>query len=272
MTTLARWRAAQDGVGQAERKRRPFLATECDDLPQAEKWRNQVISEVARKVAQIQNAGLGEFRIRDLNDEINKLLREKGHWEARIRDLGGPDHSAGGPRLFGTDGQEVPGNRGYMYFGAAKELPGVRELFAQEPAAPPRRTRADLMRHVDADYYGYRDDDDGVLVPLEREVEREAVEKLIKDYKKKKLKEKNAIEEEATEEKVDTNATDSAGDVCDEDIKTWEMEENEGCEERAEVLRYMAHVPNIPSQQQVAEALLERKKRELLQQILGEDS
>ena len=38
-------------------------------------------------------AGLGEFRIRDLNDEINKLLREKRHWEERILELGGPDHN-----------------------------------------------------------------------------------------------------------------------------------------------------------------------------------
>ena len=37
-------------------------------------------------------AGLGEFRIRDMNDEINKLLREKGHWEVRIKELGGPDY------------------------------------------------------------------------------------------------------------------------------------------------------------------------------------
>lgn len=36
-------------------------------------------------------AGLGEFKIRDLNDEINKLLREKGQWEVRIKQLGGPD-------------------------------------------------------------------------------------------------------------------------------------------------------------------------------------
>ena len=42
-------------------------------------------------MSQIQNAGLDEFRIRNLNDEINTLLREKGHWEARIRELGGPD-------------------------------------------------------------------------------------------------------------------------------------------------------------------------------------
>ena len=38
-------------------------------------------------------AGLGEFRIRDLNDEINKLLREKRHWEDRILELGGPDYN-----------------------------------------------------------------------------------------------------------------------------------------------------------------------------------
>lgn len=37
-------------------------------------------------------AGLGEFRIRDLNDEINKLLREKRHWEDRIKELEGPDY------------------------------------------------------------------------------------------------------------------------------------------------------------------------------------
>jgi len=37
-------------------------------------------------------AGLGEFKIRDLNDEINKLLREKGHWQDQIKELGGPDY------------------------------------------------------------------------------------------------------------------------------------------------------------------------------------
>lgn len=37
-------------------------------------------------------AGLGEFRIRDLNDHINKLLREKQHWQDRIKELGGADY------------------------------------------------------------------------------------------------------------------------------------------------------------------------------------
>jgi hypothetical protein len=44
------------------------------------------------QVGEIQNPGLGEFKIRDLNDEINKLIREKAHWEKRIIELGGPNY------------------------------------------------------------------------------------------------------------------------------------------------------------------------------------
>lgn len=34
---------------------------------------------------------LGEQRIRDINDEINRMLKEKSQWEKRIIELGGPD-------------------------------------------------------------------------------------------------------------------------------------------------------------------------------------
>ena len=52
---------------------------------------------LVRQVGEIQNPGLGEFKIRDLNDQINKLIREKGHWEKRIVDLGGPNYFVRGP-------------------------------------------------------------------------------------------------------------------------------------------------------------------------------
>ena len=142
------------------------------------------------------SAGLGEFRIRDLNDEINKLLREKRHWEERIVELGGTDYIVSsnheedgrewggeggrerveimcekggrlhliiadvsqktGPKMLDHEGKSLPGNRGYKweavfvgvdnlqfhlslslslslsrYFGAARDLPGVRDLFEQ---------------------------------------------------------------------------------------------------------------------------------------------
>ena len=73
-------------------------------------------------------AGLGEHRTRDLNDEINKLMREKTYWERQIKALGGVDYSTSRSRI-GDGGKELPGGHGYRYFGAAKDLPGVRELF-----------------------------------------------------------------------------------------------------------------------------------------------
>ena len=36
----------------------------------------------------------------------------------------------------------------------------------------PRKTRGELTKFVDADYYGYRDEDDGIIVPLEQEEEK----------------------------------------------------------------------------------------------------
>lgn len=33
------------------------------------------------------------------------------------------------------------------------------------------------MKDIDADYYGYRDEDDGIVVPLEREVEKRVMDK-----------------------------------------------------------------------------------------------
>ncbi|KAF4792516.1 Pre-mRNA-splicing factor ISY1 like protein [Turdus rufiventris] len=182
MTALARFRQARLEEGKVK-ERRPFLAAECSELPKAEKWRRQIIGEISKKVAQIQNAGLGEFRIRDLNDDINKLLREKGHWEYRIRELGGPDYARIGPKMLDHEGKEIPGNGGYKYFGAAKDLPGVRELFEKEPLPPLRNTRAELMKDIDADYYGYRDEDDGILEALEQEYEKKVLAEAVGKWK-----------------------------------------------------------------------------------------
>lgn len=106
---------------------------------------------------------------------------------------------------------EAQRGQGYKYFGAAKNLPGVKELFENQgprtvrgPTAssrglsraharprriPPalssrlrtcvffpsrsfqvRRTRHQMNKAIDADYYGFRDEEDGVLEKVERVV------------------------------------------------------------------------------------------------------
>ena len=57
-------------------------------------------------------------------------------------------------------------------------------LFYIIAPAPPRKTRGELYKDVDADYYGYRDEDDGVLVPLEQEIEKEGMSTAISGKEK----------------------------------------------------------------------------------------
>ncbi|CAG8531024.1 998_t:CDS:2, partial [Ambispora leptoticha] len=162
--------------------------------------------------------GLSDYQIRDLNDEINKLMREKGHWEDQIKKLGGPDYRRIGPKMMDYEGKEVPGNRGYKYFGRAKDLPGVRELFEQEAPEPPKRTRFDLYKNVDADYYGYRDEEDGTLIEYEQEQEK-------------------------LEIPMDVDESDE---------------------------KYVSHVA-VPSQKEVEEYLVRRRKRQILDRYVSED-
>ncbi|EGD72556.1 hypothetical protein PTSG_00580 [Salpingoeca rosetta] len=228
--------------------------SQVSTVPEAEKMRNQVMRDVSKKIASIQNAGLGEYRIRDLNDEINKLLRTKRYWENRIKEMGGPDYLTSSARIVDSEGVELPGQRGYKYFGAAKDLPGVRELFAEQPAVQPRRKRGELHKFVDADYYGYRDEEDGVLLALEEEAEEQsrqaAVEKWQQEMKEKKerLAAKQKLELYASEE--DKEAALLAPAVAAEVAAMHEEEEE------AE--------PAIPSTQEIEQMILQRRKEMLL--------
>ena len=119
---------------------------------------------------------LGEHKIRELNDEINVLMKRKHYWEIRIRELGGGDLLQTRTRqVLDIEGWEIPGVPGYRYYGAAKDLPGVRELFAERKDEPVlrKRNRVDLYKNITPDYYGFRDDDDGLLVPKEAQREKE---------------------------------------------------------------------------------------------------
>ena len=69
------------------------------------------------------------------------------------------------------------------YFGRARELPGVKEMF--EAASKPREDKplnshSDLRKNVDASYYGYNlDEEDGTLLAYESAKEKEAFQNLL---------------------------------------------------------------------------------------------
>ena len=72
----------------------------------------------------------------------------------------------------------------FRYFGRARELPGVKELFEAATQKPredkPLDSRADMRKQVDASYYGYNlDEEDGTLLAYEAEKEKEAFQNLL---------------------------------------------------------------------------------------------
>ncbi|KAM1051841.1 hypothetical protein ACFX19_033920 [Malus domestica] len=101
---LNRFIALKAEENKKPKERRPYLTSECRDLAEASRWRQQIMGEIGRKVAEIQNEALGEHRTRDLNDEINKLIREKVHWERWIVELGGPNYAKNAPNMTDLDG------------------------------------------------------------------------------------------------------------------------------------------------------------------------
>ena len=173
-------------------------------------------------------------------------------WEVQIRNLGGPNYMRGGGKVYDEDGKEIPGGgKGYRYahdalfdrerldgltilaryFGRARELPGVKEMFeSSKPKAPdkPLESRADLRRQVDASYYGYNlDEEDGTLLEYEAQKEKEAFEN---------LKEQGDRQPEADWEPLPGDAGDGVG---------W----------------------MLPTSEEVQEELVDRRRRQLLDKL-----
>lgn len=150
---------------------RPSNAKNCNSISDCDKWRQDIIKEICDKVTDIQNAGLGEFKIRALNDEINQLLQEKRQWDRRIKELGGPDYAKLERKMYDRDGIELPGSGGYKYFGAAKDLPGVRDLFYRDPPSAPKLSVAEVYKKIDYGYYGLDSAQKSDLEQLELQLE-----------------------------------------------------------------------------------------------------
>lgn len=167
--------AAELGLG-TRADRRPKMASACKSLRECERWRGEILREISRKVSKIQDAGLTDYEVRDLNDEINKLLREKRHWENQIVALGGANYRRN-VAMLDDDGKEVPGTKGYKYFGRAKDLPGVRELFQSRKKEEEEENQvfAFYKKFLNQGpvYYGDLDDNDQNLLHYERQAEAE---------------------------------------------------------------------------------------------------
>lgn len=107
-----------------KKKRRPRKPQSCDDVNEALKYRAQILREITNNLSRIHDLLLTEYQIRDINDSINNLLKERRNWEYRIKQLGGADFT----NVQLHNSKDLLSIKGYKYFGRARELPDVVKL------------------------------------------------------------------------------------------------------------------------------------------------
>jgi pre-mRNA-splicing factor ISY1 len=106
---------------------------------------------------------------------------------------------------------------------------------AQEPI---KKTRQDLYKNVDADYYGYRDEEDGSILEYEAEREKELVDQIKETtYQPDDVPDEMQVDGEDTR----TQQTDANGAINDN----------------------LAKGAAVPTQQEIEQILVQRRRQQV---------
>jgi pre-mRNA-splicing factor ISY1 len=138
----------------------------------------------------------------------------------------------------------------YRYYGAAKKLPGVRELLEASSADNNKRavrTIEQIQRSIDMSYFGYLDDVDGVLEKLEAVAEKRTLEESIEAF------------EERKRQKLDNSEAEDVAQVIPSVLV------QPGSRKTIDLSAKHLHL-HLPSQETINSLILERRKRDLLAQ------
>ena len=169
MAMLNRWVQMKRDINQNKGKinekllKKPDDPKEAKNVTEAEVWKASLVKQIIKKVSEIQNGSLGEYRIRELNDSINEMLVEKAKWEERIRELGGRNYNEEDGQLPDESVDDMLKTKnGYKYFGAAKNLPEVKLLHKQEVPHAPKTALKELLQKVTPYYLGLEDEKEGL--------------------------------------------------------------------------------------------------------------
>ena len=176
-----------------------------------------------------------------MNDDINKLLREKYHWNKHIYNkLGGIDYNALERKRQIEEGDTQIDSM-YRYFGVAKNLPGVKELLEKEFLMKQKKLQSShtILKQLTPDYFGWRDEEDGVLLELE---------------KKTKIHNQSTFPNKRKRIKESDTEVGNRKNVTDEEYDTNDGDDNE--------FEFPFKAP--PTPEDVANIILERKKKDLI--------
>lgn len=269
----------QAGVLESNPNLRPRYVQSVDSIPQAERWRTTILSEISINLTRVQDEVLGDFQIRDINDTLNKLFREKRAWEHHIKSLGGADHINYGKDRF----ENSVVLHGYRYFGRAKDLPDVKEILAAQQKqqvdikneknaeSASKRVLRERKERVQVLYYGFYDEHAGtdiidaneasIAKEINAAVGREVVE--VSDDK---------VEEDANKtgsgKRGDSEMADSGGLLEFERKRSHELDVGAaGGESAGQRATGSFDLDSLPTSSDVQKWLVDRRKKQLLERL-----
>ena len=113
------------------------------------------------------------------------MLAEKVRWEDRVRELGGRNFEESDDQMPDESVDDIMKDKnGYQYFGAAKNLPEVKQLMKHEAPHAPKTGLKELQSRVTAFYLGLEDpsssDPDAIKLDQLEALEQEAELKMRK--------------------------------------------------------------------------------------------
>lgn len=146
---------------------------------------------------------------------------------------------------------------------------GVRELFEKPPELRKRRTRYDIYKRIDASYYGYRDDEDGVLERVEGPAESKMRAVAVEEWRRMEEIRKEAKKAVKSGEVVNVKEVlfEEEEDVVEEERRI--EREREESERREKEREFVVHVP-LPDEKEIERMVVEKKKMELLNKYTSE--
>ena len=108
-----------------------------------------------------------------------------------------------------------------------------------------KRKRNEIYKNLTADYFGFRDEEDGELAKKEAEREKVLIEAALKDFSERKKRKIEKREEKAEE--------------VSEEVESSEEEH-----------QFLSHVV-VPSKEEIEAMILQKRKQELLKMYASED-
>lgn len=150
-------------------------------------------------------------------------------------------------------------------------MPGVKELFEKPPELRKRRTRYDIYKRIDASYYGYRDDEDGILEKLEGPAEERMRAAAVAEWMEMEEIKREARRAVKSGEVAEVGMGMAAKILYEEEEDVVEEERREKEEEEREKDKeFVVHVP-LPDEKEIERMVVEKKKLELLSKYASED-